>query len=184
MQFTLNEPDPICSSNPASLFLVSGNERNSWKLNAKGRYGFYASADARWVTAPALVNESDEPKDLQVSVSYEWIFASSEEGKKYRNAELLWVNLGYPCGDGMSPLGPSEVGEQKYTSGVLIAPLGGPVIVAESHLHDGGVNSTLFINGKVACTVPRNRNMSLCLDILTPMVLCTRLVQRDVRISA
>jgi hypothetical protein len=152
MQFTIGESDPICPSNAGNLFLVSGNERNIWELNSNGPYGYYVGSTGNWVTAPAIMNVAEEPSDLQIQVTYEWIPANSTQGQQYRNVELLWVNIGDPCGDGMIPMGSVKTGVQKFTSAGMTAPLGGPIIAAEGHLHDGGVNTTLFINGNTACT--------------------------------
>jgi hypothetical protein len=148
MQFNNNQTDLVCPSLSGHYFYGSGNERPVWRLNANGEWGYYVHPTDQWVTAVEIMNERPNPVDVQVTVTYEWVPASSDEGKKYKDAELIWVNIGPPCGDGEVS---AEPGRTTYVSDVWVSTVSGPILEARGHMHDGGKNVTLYINGVPVC---------------------------------
>ncbi|KAF2758749.1 hypothetical protein EJ05DRAFT_528048 [Pseudovirgaria hyperparasitica] len=148
MQFNNKEVDAVCGNMAGDLFFTSGNERPEWRLDEHGPWGYYVSKDAEWTNVVEIMNESGEDKEVQISVHYEWIPKNSPEGIKYHKAQLLWTNIGAPCGDGDVTLVP---GISTYDSDSWTSTVAGRLLVAKSHVHDGGLNSTLSLNDQHIC---------------------------------
>jgi hypothetical protein len=148
MQFNTNQADPVCAQNSGNLFYGPGNERPIWELNSDAPFGYYVAQDDVWVNGVEIMNDSNDAKDVQVTVTYDWVPASTPVGQTYKNADLIWVNIGATCGDGEVP---PQNGVTTFKSDVWESTVTGPILTARAHMHDGGMNATLYINGKVAC---------------------------------
>jgi hypothetical protein len=148
MQFTFAQEDPVCSSMPGNYFYGTGNERPIWNISAGGPWGYYVAPGDEWVNGVEIVNESKEGQDVQVTVTYDWVPASSTQGESYQNAELVWVNVGPACGNGEFK---GREGWSHYRSDIWKSTVSGPILTARGHLHDGGINSTLYVNGNAVC---------------------------------
>jgi hypothetical protein len=89
-----------------------------------------------------LMSERQDDFDVSMAITYEWIDKGSEMGAKYKAASMRWVQI-------LNPM--PEPGKTSYQSMSMRSSINGKLLYTIGHMHDGGTNLKLLINGQTAC---------------------------------
>jgi hypothetical protein len=150
--------DYTCPSNPLSLIInggdpamggnriyAGGNERVPVRLNSKYKFGI----DPGWGTmggAVELMSENTKPITVFCTLLIEYVPKSAPG---YREARLVWVDV-VNCAK-TSDFVP-KTGVYQMQSKAITMKNDGQFLFANGHMHDGGVQVELYVNGKLSCT--------------------------------
>jgi hypothetical protein len=122
---------------------AAGNERPTIRLNYKSKYGLNLDAANIGVTID-IMSERKEPATVSMAITYEYIEKNSEAGKQYKAAMMQWLAI--------NPFAQPVAGKKMYPSmNSWTATVNGKLLYTIGHMHDGGVNLRLLINGKPVC---------------------------------
>ncbi|KAF2231815.1 hypothetical protein EV356DRAFT_578880 [Viridothelium virens] len=145
----LGERDTVCGATglePLRVF-ASGNERAVVRINGNYAYGIKVDTGDTMALLYELMNMSDQDQKYVITITYEWLPATSSVGQTYKAANMAWLDV-TGCGDsevtaqeGVYTL--SSPGWRSTVSGKLLSALG--------HVHDGGVDVTVYVNGNPVC---------------------------------
>lgn len=78
--------------------------------------------------------------------TYEWVEGAAAEG--YKAVEVAWLDVTGNCP--ISYVAPQE-GQFELKSSGWTSTLSGRLLSAYGHMHDGGVDTTIYKNGEVVC---------------------------------
>jgi hypothetical protein len=150
--------DYTCPSNPISLILAGGdpamggsrlyaggNERVPVRLNTKQKFGLDPGRGTMG-GAVELMSENVKPITVYCTMIIEYVPKSTPG---YREARLVWVDV-VNCAKS-SDFIPSTGVYQKQSQAFKMKH-DGELLYANGHMHDGGVEVHLFVNGKLSCT--------------------------------
>ncbi|PGG95888.1 hypothetical protein AJ79_09825 [Helicocarpus griseus UAMH5409] len=124
---------------------ASGNERSVSRLNQVLQYGIELGSSDRIGMIYDLMNESDQPATYYLTLTYEWL-PSSTSG--YKAAEMAWLDI-TDCGVSAVP---AQQGQFELRSDGWKSTVNGRLLSASGHVHNGGVNTTIWLNGEPICT--------------------------------
>ena len=148
--FNRGRPDLTCSMT-GERFYGGGNTRATRRWNLHGRWGYQARESDIWDVVVDLKNEGTADVEAVVRVDFEWVSASSAEGQQYRGVRPIWLSLDhYFCGGiGLPVLSVTKsfrIRTPSWTSSIE-----GPILDVASHMHDGGIDMTTYLNGHEIC---------------------------------
>lgn len=96
------------------------------------------------------MNDGTVDIEAVVRVDFEWVSASSAEGRQYRQVRPIWLALEDFCGDSGVPV-PSLTEPFRITTPEWISTVDGPLVDVAAHMHDGGVEMVTYQNGQEIC---------------------------------
>jgi hypothetical protein len=85
-------------------FYGGGNTKATRRWNQNDRWGYRVHERELWVLVVNLMNDGTEDIDAVVRVDFEWVSASSAEGRRYREVRPIWLALADFCGDSGVPV--------------------------------------------------------------------------------
>ncbi|KAI5856333.1 hypothetical protein BZA05DRAFT_433949 [Tricharina praecox] len=141
--------DLVC---PSSLLyrtrrriFATGNERVVTRINHYGDYGIKVEPTDQYGMIIELMNEGTVEKSVYITMIYEYVELANAE--KYVGIDVAWLDA---TGCGASSV-PAKEGVYAISSPGWNSTIAGKMIFAAGHVHDGGVNTTVFLNGEVVC---------------------------------
>ncbi|KAL1955726.1 hypothetical protein VTO42DRAFT_8124 [Malbranchea cinnamomea] len=140
----IGNSDPVCRLPLIERIYASGNERSVSRTNHVLPYGIKISRIDRVNMIYDLMNESDEDKTLYISVTYEWLPGNAEG---YKPATMAWLDI---TGCGLSSY-PAKEGQYEIRGPVWKSTVNGRLLSASGHVHNGGINTTIWKNGEPVC---------------------------------
>ena len=117
---------------------AAGNERPTLRLNNAEKYGL--EFPSKFLMMIDLMAETTTPKNLTLEITYETI---PKTDSSYKAATMYWLTIGEPW---------AKEGNYKFDtimptwSGVT-----GSLLYSIGHMHDGGTDMKLYVNGKMVC---------------------------------
>jgi len=134
---------------PLTTFLSADNAEATDTVftTADGKFnsGFYVSPSTRMMLTGMLVNYNPEPMDVYVNLEIEYVPGKPPQLADASNA---LISVGGCKGVNFTPKPNSQ---ETLKSEAYNMPQDGYIINAYGHLHDGGVNTKLFVNGNMVC---------------------------------
>ncbi|QDS72520.1 hypothetical protein FKW77_000157 [Venturia effusa] len=136
-----------------SVFIGQGDEGTATSFYAKGsavKTGFFIGTKDTFSMLAEVVNYEKKEQEVYVTIDYEYI-----PNVPARTKEWLEVGMGAltvtPCSSQM--LRPPIDRAERYVSPPWTIMADGYLVDMKPHMHDGGVNTTVILNGKPACTL-------------------------------
>jgi len=114
-----------------------GNERPTLRLNTGSKYGL--DFPTNFMMLIDLMTEEVKPKTLTLELTYEWVPKSTPG---YKAATMYWLTIGEPS---------AKSGIYSFKSQSSRVGYSGKLLYAIGHMHDGGSDMRLFVNGKLVC---------------------------------
>jgi hypothetical protein len=114
-------------------FFASGDERTV--VPTVGNFGYRVGLFDRWTLLYELANHRDTPKDVVITVTFEWVPRSTAD---MTELTPVWLDL-EQCGDSEVSF-PAGSSSRVYT---WTANRAGRLMHLHGHVHDGGVNVTV-----------------------------------------
>jgi hypothetical protein len=114
-------------------FFASGDERTV--VPTVGNYGYRVGLFDRWTLLYELANHQTVPKDVVLTVTFEWVPTST---RNMTELTPVWLDL-EQCGDSEVSM-PAGSSSRTYTWN---ATRSGRLMHLHGHVHDGGVNLTV-----------------------------------------
>jgi hypothetical protein len=150
------DPASIAKFMPkSSVFIGQGDEGSPMTFvdpSKSIKSGFYLGGggkDEAMVLLAEAINYNKISTEVYVKMEYEYIPNMSAAPKDYYDVGLAAINVS-PCSDiNLFPPGDKPM---KYESPEWNVINDGYFLDIKPHLHDGGVNVTFSVNGKIACT--------------------------------
>lgn len=105
--------------------------------------GFHINRGDSFFVNAQLVNYNKAPKQVYITYDLEWI--PGTQGQDMKNS-LISISQ---CGPQIKL---SASGPTNTTSGKFYLMEDGKIVGARGHLHDGGVQMDMFVNGKYVCS--------------------------------
>jgi len=124
---------------------ASGNERSAKRVNRHGKWGIKVNPADRWMSIVELMNESDVERTVYMTLTYEYVEGAAAAG--YKDMHLIWLDA---TGCGASDV-PAQKGQYQLRTPPFKSTVAGRLAFGLGHTHDGGVNTTIFQNGKPIC---------------------------------
>ena len=150
--FNTAESDLTCPAMGGERFYGGGNTKATWRFNSHGRWGYRTRETDLWVIVVDLMNEGITDVEALVRLDFEWVSASSAEGRQYRNVRPIWLAVDdYYCGGIGLPV-PSLTKPFHVRTPSWLSSVEGPMLEAAAHVHDGGLDMTTYQNGREICT--------------------------------
>jgi len=156
--------EPNCNIWPIEDLFQSGNERqySGFALNTSSmKTGYQIKKEDKFLFVTELMNMNEEPKWVWLTMSYEYLDGPQPD---VHPAHMLYQTIGTGCqvNKGQkNPFGNSNISEtaiphkglDKFSESSFpwTSPYDGTVIAAGGHLHDGGEDVQIFVNGDVIC---------------------------------
>lgn len=148
--FNTARPDLTCPAT-GERFYGGGNTKATRRWNLHGRWGYHVRESDPWALVVDLMNEGATNVEAVVRVDFEWVSASSAEGKQYREVRPIWLSLDdYFCGGIGIPV-PSLTKPFRFRTPSWLSPVEGPILDVAAHVHDGGLDMTTYLNGREIC---------------------------------
>ncbi|MCJ1265700.1 hypothetical protein MMC22_005580 [Lobaria immixta] len=148
--FNIARSDITCPSMAGERFYGGGNTRAIRRWNNHAGWAYSALEDKRWDLVVELVNDGPLTVEASIRVDFEWVKATSIEGRQYREVRPIWLALDNFCGDAsVSVKSTSEVFSVRTPE--WTATVDGSLVDIAAHMHDGGVVMTKFLNGRAIC---------------------------------
>jgi hypothetical protein len=125
----------------------AGNEREVSRLNPNGlKYGLSIGPLDQYTMVVELMNQN--PQNISVYVTQTYELVEGEAAKGYKDAHMIWMDI---TGCGISSV-PATPGQNSYLSPIWKSTIAGTLLFSTGHTHDGGLDTTLYINNKTVCT--------------------------------
>jgi hypothetical protein len=135
-----------------SVFIGQGDEGSPMTFvdpSKSIKSGFYMGQNEAMVLLAEAINYSKEPSEIYVKMDYEYLPDIPSAPKEYYDVALGAINVS-PCSDiNLFPPGDKPM---KYESPEWNIINDGYLLDIKPHLHDGGINVTVSVNGKASCT--------------------------------
>lgn len=148
--FNRARPDLTCLA-AGERFYGGSNAKATRRWNLHGRWGYRARENDKWDLVVDVRNQGAVNVEAVVRVDFEWVSASSAEGKRYREIRPIWLSLDdYFCGGlGLPPVSTTEPFRIRTPS--FVSPIQGPIVDVAAHMHDGALDMVTYLNGHVIC---------------------------------
>ncbi|KAK2804805.1 hypothetical protein FQN51_001447 [Onygenales sp. PD_10] len=144
----LGNKDLVCGSGLISLMperiYASGNERSVSRANGVAQYGIELGSGDSIGMIYDLMNESDEAQTYYLTITYEHLPKSTSG---YKPVSMAWLDI-TDCG--LSAV-PAQQGQFVLKSKGWKSTVSGRLLSASGHVHNGGVNTTIYLNGDPVC---------------------------------
>jgi hypothetical protein len=127
---------------------AAGNERPTLRLNNKEKFGL--EFPSMYMLMIDLMTEEVAPKNLTLEISFEY----QDKNSGYKPARMYWLTVGEPG----APAGSAGKKEFTFNSIPMMSASAGSLLYAIGHMHDGGTNMNLYVNGKVKCNSKMHYN--------------------------
>ena len=134
-----------CFQTPPLLALES---TNSYDATRTDEVGYYVASNDNFGMVSELMNMSDEPGDVMVTITYEYIPSPSAS---FAHVQPLWLDIGPADGCRGSDMPAHANSTFNYSSTNWVAKSDGRVTFMGSHLHDGGTHLEIQLNGDTVC---------------------------------
>jgi len=135
------------------LFIVKGNEGDAQVFSPYNtenvKSGYWIGRDDRISALAEVVNYKNVPQDVYFTLDMEYVKFDDGRPKDYLDVGFGSL-LVEQCGN--LYLRPPKDKMVTYNSSEYIAAQSGYIVGLTPHLHDGGLNLKMLVNGKVACT--------------------------------
>lgn len=148
--FNKARPDLTCPAGAGERFYGGGNTKATRRWNLNGRWGYRARESDVWDLVVDLMNEGVANVEAVVRVDFEWVSASSEEGRHYREVRPIWITLDHFC-DGIGVPVPSVTKPFRIRTPSWLSSVEGPILDVAAHVHDGGLDMSTYLNGHEIC---------------------------------
>jgi len=158
--FGFEVKDAVCGGMGETVF-ERGNELTDcpyYVPNTGVKTGYHVRYNDMFVINTELMNLEDKEKWAWLAMDYEYI-----EGfdKEWKEGKLIWMSVGPDrcTGDFTNPFGPTNLTrtqqptKEKFEeySVPWTSPKDGLVIGANGHLHDGGIDTRVYLEDKEIC---------------------------------
>ncbi len=152
-----NRSDAVCTQDSASHLqrtFGTGNERGYLDLTLNGtrRTGYYVGADDMFFLAVEVMNQRAGAA-REVVITTAWDYATNTTD--FKAAVPIWLDIDGACGtytNGSEVAVPADAHVFSYPSPDAWSPAAAyEVLVAGSHMHDGGTRLDIAKNGAVVC---------------------------------
>jgi hypothetical protein len=146
----VGKQDTTCPMRP-QRWMGAGNERQTKRINASGKYGYKVDEGDVFGDILELMNMGTENVTVYLTMKYEWLPADSPAAEGYKPITSLWLDVSGACG-----LGDKFAWKHKYAyESVWTSSVTGRLLTSTGHMHDGGVDMTISINGQEVCRSPQ-----------------------------
>ena len=137
---------------PSSYFLGSGVDQSEYYFTTPdGKYnsGYYIGKNEQFLMQTEIVNYSPKPQKWYIAADVEYTAGRPEGAEDVSVTDFNVVSCSGFLEAGYHP----PNGEAKFakTSPKFIMSRDGTILHAMGHLHDGGTNIQLLLNGKLVC---------------------------------
>lgn len=147
--FNTGRTDLVCSHMAGERFFGGGNERWTRRWNSIGPWGYKIDRDDVWDVVIELMNDASVESTVNIVVRYEVIEANSEVGNDYRGIAAVWLDL---TGCGNADIDVKSTTESfEYRTPDWTSSVNGVLVDVGGHMHDGGLNMTMYKNGDPSC---------------------------------
>jgi hypothetical protein len=144
-------PHMLIGSTPskAERVMASGNERTRTRFNSpsapKEKLGYYLNEADQFSLILDFMNEKPEDRIVYLTMTYDYV-----EGRPagFSNFRTIWLDVAQ-CGT--SEVRPPVQTGKFNISQSWTANLNGDILGGGGHLHDGGTNLVLDVDGKEVC---------------------------------
>ncbi|OCK77375.1 hypothetical protein K432DRAFT_445374 [Lepidopterella palustris CBS 459.81] len=146
VMYNMQRNDTVCPQMFERLF-ASGNERTPINICVNGteKAGYFLNATDHFAMLVELMNETEEPRDAVVTITYEYIpFVPAG----FDTVTPLWLDIGN-CTTSEMPAQANTTFE--YSSTPWTSSITGQILAVGSHIHDGGTYLSVFQNDKLMC---------------------------------
>jgi hypothetical protein len=116
-------------------------------MNANGNHGYEIGSASAFSGLLELMNDSTKLQKYYLTVKWEWLPMAVATAAGYKKVTALWMDVSGACGVGDVP---ARSGTYSY-SHKWTSSLSGPIVETVAHMHDGGVDTNITINGKSIC---------------------------------
>jgi hypothetical protein len=162
--------EPTCGSTKVENIFMAGNERALYNFalpNSTIKSGYSLIPQDKFILQTQLQNLHDTEKWVWVTLEYQYMDGPQPD---YKQGKTVWMTIGYPlaaCGDEAKinaaalrgPWGPSNLTEssqpkiEQFSEHSLpwAIPKSGYLLKTGGHMHDGGVSTDIFHEGKLVC---------------------------------
>jgi len=164
--------DGTCGRPAYDLFFSTGNERSNIiynNPNSTTPAGYYIQPSDNFLLQSEIVNNEQHESPVWVVMKFEYIPGKPADQQQ---TKVVWLSAGGPgaCsrkldlsallgavnGTGEPKLGAGELyppNDKKFTlkSEPWVSPWTGNFVALGGHIHDGGVNTEIYQNGKLIC---------------------------------
>lgn len=155
--------DLTCEANPQSLPHInvgftalnserafsSGNERTPAfmsKWAGGNKVGYHLQPEDKFAFIVDLMNENAEDKTVYLTITYDYVDGYPEG---YDDMRPVWFDVDQ-CGTSEAKP-PVQEGNYTIKAPVWKATIDGEILGAAGHLHDGGMDVKLWVDGTLAC---------------------------------
>ncbi|KAI5856026.1 hypothetical protein BZA05DRAFT_434459 [Tricharina praecox] len=136
--------DLVCGRPSPKRLYAAGNERTTSRINGSGKYGLAIASSDRLMMIMELMNESNVAMTVYLTMTYEWIPMSTSG---YKEAHTAWLDVGNCGGSDV----PAKEGVFELKSNGWRSTVAGRLLFASGHVHDGGHETAILLNGKEIC---------------------------------
>ncbi|TLD18682.1 hypothetical protein E2P81_ATG11592 [Venturia nashicola] len=142
--------DTVCPMLPGERFFSSGNERTPTSfgdvVEKKVKSTFPIDDSDGFQAEIELMNMTNEPRSVYLTIDYEYIPGPKPEG--WKTAKAMWLDV---TNCGISYVRPPSKQDFQLKSSIWTSPYGGEMLGVGGHLHDGGTHLDILINDKTIC---------------------------------
>jgi len=149
MSYNMTGPD--ISSLAASVFIGAGAEGTMNIFAAKSatlKTGYYIQPKDKLFYTAEVVNYKNYEQDVYVSLEYEYVPGGKQN---YMDVQMGALNVDGCAKSGAEAMAPPRDKPVTFTSPEWIVVQDGYLTKIIPHMHDGGVASKFYLNGKVIC---------------------------------
>ncbi|KAF1986540.1 hypothetical protein K402DRAFT_454195 [Aulographum hederae CBS 113979] len=144
----IGQRDTSCPILPTKRIFASGNERAVTRLNANYKFGYKINPGDSFSSVVELMNMGKTAKTYYMTISYEYLPINSPSASGYREyAAMPWLDA---TGCGGSDV-PARQGAYSVNAVPWISTVEGNLLFAEGHVHDGALDTTIYLNDKPVC---------------------------------
>jgi hypothetical protein len=154
--------EPACGKGSVESMFMSGNERTVGGyglVNSTIKSGYSITKNDNFILTTELMNMDDIEKWVWVTVTYELLEGPHPD---YRQGKTVFMSIGQSSCDGLNvtnPFGAPNITAYQVPKSDMFeensipwrSPQNGYVLSTGGHMHDGGLTTEIFQNGKLIC---------------------------------
>lgn len=92
------------------------------------------------------MNQNAHPISVYITQTYEYVIGPASTS--YKPTHMIWMDI---TGCGISSV-LATPGATTYLSPIWKSTIAGPLLFSTGHTHDGGLDTTLYVNNRTVCT--------------------------------
>jgi len=144
-----NQRDLVCDAWNIQLpnrIYATGDEREVVRMNPNNtKYGLRLEKDDWLSSRFEITNHGNQTMDVFVTQTYEYV--PFEDAPDYKKVVTAWIDVAGCGGSSFTP----DSGEWDIKSSDWYSSINGTLLFATGHVHDGGLNTTLYLNYEPIC---------------------------------